>query len=135
MESQSLILGIIIAILSALIVLWPFITASRDEESAESRMEQLVAQRDAIYATIRDLDFDFETGKLTEADYRAEREAWVERGVEVLKAIDALQEETGVSIPAGPAPEETPPPDGSERADLDFDAQIEAAIASRRRTA
>jgi len=50
----------------------------------------LTSQRDAIYALIRELDSDFETGKITERDYRAYRERYVAEGVAILKQLDAL---------------------------------------------
>ncbi len=134
METQSWILGVIFVALCALMVLWPFVSASRDEErqTASSRMEDLLARREAIYATIRELDFDFETGKLTEEDYRAQREVWVEQGVLVLKELDALRE-SGAYVPATEGSAPVPRMDSSDGAELD--AQIEAAIAARRRTA
>lgn len=134
METQSWILGIIFVALCALMVLWPFVSTSRDEEEqpASSRMEDLLARREAIYTTIRELDFDFETGKLTEEDYRAQREAWVEQGVLVLKELDALRE-SGAYVPVSEPGVSVPRVGVSGGADLD--AQIEAAIAARRRTA
>lgn len=135
MESQSLILGGIIAALTLLILAWPFVAGSRNgEQPMSSALETLVARRDAIYATIRDLDFDFETGKLAEDDYLAQREVWVLRGIDVLKAIDAYQQETGESIPApgtlyaAPLEETT---DLSAAFDEELEAEIEAAIAAR----
>ena len=132
MEMDSLILGLIIVALTVLVVLWPFFsTPRRREEEAASphtQWEALVAQREAIYATVRSLDFDYDTGKLDPADYRAQREVWVQRGIAVLKALDALQPaETPVSAPTGGRSNPSVLPDLA-----DFDAQIEAAIASRR---
>ncbi len=134
MESQSLVLGLLIAALSLLVVLWPFINVGRRDEAQASSpaLESLVEQRDAIYAALRDLDFDYETGKLTDEDYHTQREVWVQRGVNVLKALDATQQtvrEAGASIgrqlPEGEGP--------SSHEDVEsVDAQIEAAIAERR---
>ncbi len=134
MEPQSLILGILIAALAAVIVFWPFVSARREETVARSggqaqEIEDLIARRDAIYAVIRDLDFDFETGKLTEEDYRAQRQIWVEQGVEVLKALDALR----AAVPT-PARNGHPPVESAAALNGDLEARIEAAVAARRRT-
>ncbi len=48
-----------------------------------------VAQRDGIYATLRDLDQDYQIGKLDEADYRARREKYLGRAALILREIDA----------------------------------------------
>lgn len=37
---------------------------------------------------IRDLDEDFATGKLDARSYHEEREAWAQRGIELLRQID-----------------------------------------------
>ncbi|GAB4568912.1 MAG: hypothetical protein Kow0077_00540 [Anaerolineae bacterium] len=134
MESQSLILGVVIVALTLLVVAWPFITSGREKArengQLSSELEQLLFEREAILDAIRNLDFDYETGKLTEEDYQLERESWVQRGVEVLKAIDVLQQESaenGAGTSTGTA--------GAVVPDEDLDAQIEAAVAARRRMA
>ncbi len=134
MESQSVVLGLLIAALSLLVVLWPFIgMGRRDEAQAGSpALDSLVEQREAIYAALRDLDFDYETGKLTEEDYHAQREVWVRRGVNTLKALDVAQQAarpSGASIIPQPPEGSGPSSQGDAES---VDAQIEAAIAERR---
>ena len=76
-------------------VLWPVLVPPRpvpnetEAHEALTRIKRLQAEREAILIGIRDLDFDFQTGKFTEEDYRTQRETLVDRGVEVLKQIDA----------------------------------------------
>ena len=131
-----------------LFVAWPFIRLSKRSEVAPGQasgvsgqgtatdMEVLLEQRAVIYDTIRDLDFDYETGKLTEDDYQGQREVWVERGVDVLKAIDTLAQQSGAITPVDEMyPVEEDIPADADDESLDLDAQIEAAVASRRRTA
>ncbi len=50
----------------------------------------LLAERNRIYAEIRDLDFDYKTNKLTDEDYTAQRHALFAQGVDVLKRLDDL---------------------------------------------
>ncbi len=82
----------------AVFVMWPFLTQRRsdgqtteNEPSRLSRIAQLQAEREAILISVRDLDFDYQTGKLTEEDYLMQRENLMDRGVEILKQIDAEQ--------------------------------------------
>lgn len=139
MDGLSLILGLIVAGLCVLFVAWPFIRLSKrpdivPEPIDATDLEVLVEQRAVIYDTIRDLDFDYETGKLLEGDYRQQRGVWVGRGVEILKAIDTLQQQAGQITPVGEMyPVEVDLPTEEEAEPLDLDAQIEAAVASRRR--
>ena len=74
-------------------------------------LEVLISQRDSAYDAIRDLDFDFQLGKLSQADYAPLREKYKLRAAETLKQIDAL---TGQDHPA------------------DADAQIETQVAKLR---
>ncbi|MBZ0308953.1 MAG: hypothetical protein K8I82_23010, partial [Anaerolineae bacterium] len=47
--------------------------------------------------SVRDLDFDFDTGKIGEADYLEQRKLLIGRGVSALKRLDeALQEQKEV---------------------------------------
>ncbi len=132
MESQTVILGLVIVALSLLFVAWPFLTSRRERPGAgngslNGELERLFVEREAMYAAIRDLDFDFETGKLTDEDYRQQRAAWVDRGVDILKALDTLHQRA--AEPGAPVAVERVTPAGDD----DLDAQIEAAVASRRR--
>ncbi|MBC7810846.1 MAG: c-type cytochrome biogenesis protein CcmI [Burkholderiales bacterium] len=74
--------------------------------------DQLVAVYERVLNNLRDLDEDFSTGKIQPEDYEQEREMWIQRGVQVLKALDAF------------APEATEP--------TSVDDEIEARIAERR---
>jgi hypothetical protein len=85
----------------------------------ESPRERLLAERTTVLVAIRDLDFDFQTGKLLETDYRGLREKYAARGVEILKELDAL--------PDGGRKLEVR---GQKSADRD---EIEAAVGARRK--
>jgi hypothetical protein len=56
---------------------------------------QLNARRDAIYALIRELDTDFQTGKINTEDYQAQREHFLSEGVSILKQLDAVASQNG----------------------------------------
>ncbi len=78
----------------AIVVLWPLLqardkgTAEAEGRAAPSTLAQLQTQHDAILVAVRDLDFDYQTGKLTEDEYLAQRERLMQRGVDILKQID-----------------------------------------------
>jgi hypothetical protein len=50
----------------------------------------LFAERNRIYAALRDLDFDFKTNKFSDEHYAAERYQLVAQGIEVLQKLDGL---------------------------------------------
>jgi hypothetical protein len=56
-----------------------------------STLDQLLAQRDGVYATLRDLELDKQLGKLDDADYHALREKYMTQATELLQQLDILQ--------------------------------------------
>ncbi len=83
--------GMALIVIVAAFVAQPLIVKERvTSVPAESERDRLLAERDRLYAAIRDLDFDFKTAKLLEADYRSMRETYASRGVEILKQLDAI---------------------------------------------
>jgi hypothetical protein len=58
----------------------------QQEETGETRAGRLAAEREVVYASIRDLDEDFETGKLTEQDHAALRGELRAQAVRLLQA-------------------------------------------------
>jgi hypothetical protein len=51
-------------------------------------LNELQAQRDGLYGSLRDLDLDFELGKLEQGDYIARREKYLARAALVLQQLD-----------------------------------------------
>lgn len=89
--SLELILAAIIVIGMIAFIAYPLFTAPREETTeSPSALDGLVAQRDAAYDAIRDLDFDFQMGKLSQSDYAALREKYKARAALALQQIDAL---------------------------------------------
>jgi hypothetical protein len=87
-------------------IAWPLIARADTTEPAEPASTDVAddalagLQRDyeAILITLRDLDFDFQTGKLTAVDYRPQREALVARDADLLRQIDALKAQSVESV-------------------------------------
>ncbi len=53
----------------------------------------LLAERNRLYRLIRELDFDYKTGKFSDEDYAGQRYRLVAQGVDILQQIDALPPE------------------------------------------
>ena len=58
-----------------------------------STLDDLLAQRDGVYATLRDLDTDRQLGKLDDGDYTALREKYMARAADILHELDTLRGE------------------------------------------
>lgn len=68
-------------------------TRAQAVELNASTLDELLAERDGVYATLRDLELDRELGKLDTADYDALREKYMTRATRVLQELDALRGE------------------------------------------
>ncbi|MCX7838013.1 MAG: zinc ribbon domain-containing protein [Anaerolineae bacterium] len=53
-------------------------------------LEELVRQRDAMYAAIKDLENEYATGKLSESDYRSLRAKYEAKAVALLQELDRV---------------------------------------------
>lgn len=85
-----------LVMLAVLVVAWPFVSPER--EGPEQRLSEddrrrlaLAEARDAAYASLRDLEQDLRTGKVTDADYQAERERLRAEAARVLRELDELR--------------------------------------------
>ena len=83
------------------------------DKGPQASAGELIARRDALYAALKDAEFDRETGKLTEEDYQAVRTRAMAEAAGVLRQLDHLTPE----------------------AEAAFDAEIEAEVARLREDA
>jgi hypothetical protein len=67
-----------------------------DSSPFRTRLDQLLERRDAIYDNLRDLRFEYRSGKFSEQDYERTRQSLDAEAAAVLAEIDGL---TGDSSP------------------------------------
>jgi hypothetical protein len=103
--------GLLFALLLALFVLaWivmPLLgrdDARTDAAPPEKQRERLLTYYERVLRNIRDLDEDHALGKIEDDEYTTEREAWAQRGAQVLEALDALGGEKPTAAAPAPAP-------------------------------
>jgi len=78
-------------ILVAAFVARPLIEKMSGVETEKTHADDLFAQREAILIELRDVDFDHDTGKMNDDDHKEQRARLTTKGVEVLRALDALK--------------------------------------------
>ena len=83
-----LVIGVVLLIVVALVAAPLRRPGTMVEEDAERA--ELEAARDAKYREIRDADLDRRTGKLSDADWRAQDRALRAEAVEILRRLDEL---------------------------------------------
>ena len=89
---MELVISVLIAGAIITFIALPLFASSRaQDENEPTALETLMSQRDAAYDAMRDLDFDFQTGKLSDVDYNALRDKAKSRAAVVLQQLDAVQ--------------------------------------------
>jgi hypothetical protein len=66
---------------------------SRDTDTGEekTRLSYLYERRDVVYENLRDLNFEFKSGKFTEADYSGMRLSMEAEAARILAEIEVLE--------------------------------------------
>lgn len=96
------------------VIALPLLSQPAADPLIDKQRERLRLYYERVVRNLRDLDEDYALGKIEDAAYQTERAAWVERGVQVLKALETLPERAMIA--------ETPADDRA------IDAAIEAAV-------
>ncbi len=92
MDLGSILVGVALSGLVALLVAWPVLRPRHVLEVEAQALDHLVAEREAILTALRDLDFDHATGKVSDGDYAPQRANLVSRGASVLRQIDQVNQ-------------------------------------------
>ena len=99
MSVSGIALFVMFLVGCAVFALWPVLFARKQASHIDdlpgplAEVATLQAEREAVLTAVRDLDFDYQTGKFSEEDYLAQRESLMEHGVAILKQIDAIESE------------------------------------------
>lgn len=64
-------------------------------------LEELLTEKETVYAAIQELDFDLKSGKLSAEDHHGLRQRYEERAAVILEAVDDLQAAARGSDAAG----------------------------------
>ncbi len=120
MQIIAILIGLVLLAAIAYYVSRPIVNRRR-EDADETVMTTLEQRRDAVYAQIRELDMDHATGKMNDEDYQRSRGDLVAQAAAILKQIDGV-----LAAPIVPA--------STARATLPVADDVEALIASRRKT-
>lgn len=99
MSIPGLMIALLLSLVALAIVARPLLRPERRPESRRPHQrERLEQYYQRLLTNIRDLDEDFATGKISGADYRAEREVWMGRGIRLLRVMDELERDASPSV-------------------------------------
>ena len=94
-----------IALTAAVLIFIFFIEADpADSAPHRSRLDQLLEKRDTIYDNLRDLKFEYRSGKFAESDFEQMKQALETEAALVLAEIDTVTGNEGALPRRAPAP-------------------------------
>ena len=86
---MGLVAGCMVAVLCFAFIFWPernpFVQADK------TRLDSLLERKDAIYANLRDLNFEYLAGKYPEQDYAEQRGLLEGEAAAVIAEMEALE--------------------------------------------
>ena len=89
MSVSSVLIGLVLLIVSTLVISRPWWRSQQPGAEAVTPLITPTMQRDAIYETLANLDFDHSIGKVNDDDYAVVRGQLMAQAVEVLRQLDA----------------------------------------------
>jgi predicted RNA-binding Zn-ribbon protein involved in translation (DUF1610 family) len=116
-------LVILLVMLAAFTVVgWPLVSSARAagrESDEASPLNDLISRQDAAYRAIKELDFEYQLGNLSESDYRGLRKRYRSEAAAALRELDTAMREAGASEASsnGPPIPATVAPAASAQAD------------------
>lgn len=94
---------LVMALASGFVIVLPFVsrlwrgTGASEESSIDDslleKFKRLNVEKDAIYSTLLEMEFDRKMGKLSETDFKEIEPGYRLRAIELLKEIDLLEDE------------------------------------------
>jgi len=90
-----LFISVIIILLVLIGLGYPLFRKKGEEETVETdedrRVRELLSRKESFYSTIKELDFDFKTDKLSEEDYKELKERYQREAISLLREVDEVE--------------------------------------------
>ena len=92
--------ALVLTALTFAFIVYPFLKQrlSSVEPLEDDKIQELRSERDTTYSMLKELEFDFQSGVLTEEDYRDLEARYKGKAISILKGLDGL--ETGTDVEA-----------------------------------
>ena len=91
MTTGSILIGIALLLIVGLFIARPFLVPV-SEPKPISKRELLEAEKEAILARIRALDFDAETDKQADEEWQGEREFLMQKATDILRQLEEVED-------------------------------------------
>jgi cytochrome c-type biogenesis protein CcmI len=95
---MTVAIALLLTVLTFAFVAYPlFKQRSRSVGSTQDeKVQELHSKRDTTYSMLKELEFDFQSGILTDEDYHDLETRYKRKAISILRDTDALEKDTGV---------------------------------------
>lgn len=93
MSIEALVVSLTLLAITALWIIAPLLSQTAHTlkgEAKRKQRERLLVHYERLLNNLRDLEEDYSTGKIRPEDYQTDRETLMERGIQILAALDNL---------------------------------------------
>jgi hypothetical protein len=92
------VVAVVLAVATFVFIIYPLFKQRPSQEglAQDDKLLELSSRRDTTYSMLKELEFDFQSGILTEEDYRDLETRYKKKAISALRGIDELQEGTNV---------------------------------------
>ncbi len=88
---------IFVAVLFAVAVFFYIFKPSRTEHAVEkTRLSFLYERKEQTFENLRDLNFEYKAGKLSDADFSSMRDSMEQEAANILAEIEQIEHDTGI---------------------------------------
>ncbi len=95
---MTVLIALVLAVLTFAFIVYPLLKRRLRSVAAvgDERLQELHSRRDTTYSMLKELEFDLQSGILTEEDYKALEARYKGKAISILKNIDGLEKGTEV---------------------------------------
>ncbi len=90
---MSTFIALLITVATFAFIVYPLLKRRLPQEGSaeDGKLQELSSKRDTAYSMLKELEFDFQSGILTEEDYRDLEARYKRKAISVLKGMDDLE--------------------------------------------
>ena len=95
---MTIFVAVLLTVLSLVFIAYPLFKQKWSESPSDEdeKFRELHSRRDTTYSMLKELEFDFQSGVLTEEDYRDLEARYKRKAISILKDADNLEKGTEV---------------------------------------
>ena len=95
---MTVFVALILVVLTFAFVVYPLFKRRLPSANSvgDEKLQELHSKRDTTYSMLKELEFDFQSGTLTEEDYRDLEARYKRKAISILRDIEGL--EKGISV-------------------------------------